>query len=139
MDDDLEAAPIYHRSDGKAGQPVIRPHENHDLHMKQEPTQMESQQKQQAPSKAVGYKYPKSRECDEHTWFIVRLRIGPVTASLKEMTDLQLKDNSHLILQSHHVHIQIGTQGTERFSPLKKCMHRRHVLPHQRTHANGLD
>ena len=37
----------------KAGQPVIRPHENHDLHMEQEPTWRESQQKQQIQSKAV--------------------------------------------------------------------------------------
>ena len=35
VDDDVEAAPIY-RCDGKAGQPIIRPHENHDLCMKQE-------------------------------------------------------------------------------------------------------
>ena len=62
MDDDVEAAPIY-RSDSKAGQPVLRPRENHDLHMKWEPTQMESQQKQQAPSKAV----PKSRSLDTNT------------------------------------------------------------------------
>ena len=47
MDDDIEAAPIY-RCDGKAGQPIIRPYENHDLHMKWEPTWMESQQNQQA-------------------------------------------------------------------------------------------
>ena len=45
----------------------------------------------------IDYKYSKSREHDEHTWFVVRLRIGPVTAPLKEMTALQLKDNSHLI------------------------------------------
>ena len=50
----------------------------------------------------MGYKNPKSRKCDEHTWFVVRLRLGPVTVSLKEMTDLQLKDNSHLIMQSKH-------------------------------------
>ena len=41
VDDDVEAAPIY-RCDGKAGQPMIRPHENHDLYTKQEPTQMDS-------------------------------------------------------------------------------------------------
>ena len=29
---------------------------------------------------------PKSREHNEHTWFVVRLRIGPGTASLQEMT-----------------------------------------------------
>ena len=37
-DDNVEAAPIY-RFDGKAGQPIARPHENHDLHIEQEPTQ----------------------------------------------------------------------------------------------------
>ena len=52
MDDDVEAARIY-RCDGKAGQPAIRPGENHDLHMKWDPSQMKSQQKQHTPSKAV--------------------------------------------------------------------------------------
>ena len=41
VDDDVEAAPIY-RYDGKAGQPIVRPHKNHDLCMKQEPPWMES-------------------------------------------------------------------------------------------------
>ena len=41
MDDDVEAAPIY-RSNGMAAQPFIKPHENHDLHMKWEPTETES-------------------------------------------------------------------------------------------------
>ena len=40
VDDDVEAAPIY-RCDGRAEQPK-RPHQNHDLHMEQEPTWMES-------------------------------------------------------------------------------------------------
>ena len=44
VDDDVEVAPIY-RCDGKAGQPITRPHKNHDLCMEQEPAQMESQQK----------------------------------------------------------------------------------------------
>ena len=52
MDDYVEAAPTY-RSDSRAGQPVIRLHENHDLHMKWEHTQMESQQKQQTQLKTV--------------------------------------------------------------------------------------
>ena len=52
VDDDVGAATIY-RCDGKAGQPIIRPHENYDLCMKWEPTQMESPQKQQTQSKAV--------------------------------------------------------------------------------------
>ena len=41
VDDNVEAAPIY-RCDGKAGQPIVRPHENHDLHMEWAPTQMEN-------------------------------------------------------------------------------------------------
>ena len=50
--DDVEAAPIY-RSNGKAGQPILRPHKNHEQHMKREPTQAESWQEQQTQSKAV--------------------------------------------------------------------------------------
>ena len=45
VDDDVEAAPIY-RCDSKAVQPLIRPYENHDLHMKWEHKWTESQQKQ---------------------------------------------------------------------------------------------
>ena len=41
VDDDVEAAPIYRR-DGKAGQPIMRPCENHDLCMKWQPTLMEN-------------------------------------------------------------------------------------------------
>ena len=59
VDDEVEAVPIY-RGDGKAGQHIIRPRENHDLHMKWEPTQTESWQKQQVLSKAV----PKSGSLD---------------------------------------------------------------------------
>ena len=62
VDDDVEAATIY-RSNVKAGQPILRPHENHDLHMKWEPTWTESQQKQQTQSKAV----PKSGSLDRST------------------------------------------------------------------------
>ena len=88
MDDDVEAAPIY-RCNGKGGQPIIRPHGNYNLCMKWEPTWMESQQKQQAKSKAVPtsgslVENPKSRECDEHMWFVARFRIEPVTASLTD-------------------------------------------------------
>ena len=52
MDDDVEAAPIY-ICDDKAGQPIIRPHKNHGMCMKWEPTWMESQLKQQASLKAI--------------------------------------------------------------------------------------
>ena len=52
VDDNVEAAPIY-RCDGKAGQTIASPCQNHVLHMEWEPTWMESQQKQQIQSKAV--------------------------------------------------------------------------------------
>ena len=52
MDDNVEAAPIY-RCNSKAGQPIVRPHENHDLCIEWEPTWTESQQKQQIQSTAV--------------------------------------------------------------------------------------
>ena len=59
VDDNVEEVPMY-RCDGKAGQLIIRPHENHFLHMEWEPTWTESQQKQQTHSKAV----PASRSLD---------------------------------------------------------------------------
>ena len=52
VDGNVEAAPIY-RCDSKAGQPIVRPHENHDLHIEWEPTWTESWQKQQISSRAV--------------------------------------------------------------------------------------
>ena len=52
VDDDVQTASIY-RCEGKVEQPIIRLHENHDLCMKWEPTQMESQQKQQTQPKSV--------------------------------------------------------------------------------------
>ena len=82
VDDYVETAPIY-RCDGKAEQPIVRTCENHDLHMEQEPTWTESQQKQHAQSKAVpssgslGYNQ-NPWECDKHIWSVVRLRFGPV-------------------------------------------------------------
>ena len=82
---------------------------------------------------------PKSREHNKNTWFVVGIRTRPVTEPLKKLTVLKLKDNSYLILQSKHVHSQIDTQGTKDFLPLENCMHRRYVMPHQRTHTNGLD
>ena len=52
VDDNVEAAPLY-RCNGKAGQPIVRPHESHVLHMEWEPTWMERQQKQQTQSNTV--------------------------------------------------------------------------------------
>ena len=40
-DDDVETAPTY-RSDGKAGQPIVTPHENNVLHMEWKPTWMDN-------------------------------------------------------------------------------------------------
>ena len=61
VDDDVEAAPIY-RCDSMAEQLIIRPHENHDLCMKWEPTWTKSQQKQQAQSNAVPTSGPLDRK-----------------------------------------------------------------------------
>ena len=73
LDDDVEAAPIY-RCNGKAGQPIIRPHENHDLCMKWEPigqrvnrSNKHSQKQFLHPDHWI--EIPKSREHDEHIWF----------------------------------------------------------------------
>ena len=52
VDDNVEAAPIY-ICNSKAEQHIVRPHVDHDLHVEWEPTQMESQQKQQILSRAV--------------------------------------------------------------------------------------
>ena len=73
VDDNVEAASIY-RCDGKAGQPIVRPCENHVLHMEWEPTWTESQQKQQIQSKAVhastSLDTTKIRECNKHIWSV---------------------------------------------------------------------
>ena len=52
VDYKVEAAPIY-RCNGKAGQPIVRHCENHDLCMEQEPTWTDSQQEKQTQSKGV--------------------------------------------------------------------------------------
>ena len=52
VDNNVEAAPSY-RCDSKAGQPMVRPHKNHDLCIEWEPTWRESWQKQQIQSTAV--------------------------------------------------------------------------------------
>ena len=36
-----------------------------------------------------------SRECDMYRWSVVRLRFGPVAASLEQIDRLALKENSH--------------------------------------------
>ena len=59
VDENIEAAPIY-RCNSKAGQPIVGPHKNHDLYMEWEPSQTESQLKQQIQSRGV----PASRSWD---------------------------------------------------------------------------
>ena len=49
--DNVDAVPIY-RCNSKARQDIVRPCKIHALYMEWEPTQMESQQKQQIQSKA---------------------------------------------------------------------------------------
>ena len=73
VDDNVEAAPIY-RCNSRTTQPIVRPHKNHDLHIEQEPTQTESQHKQQPQSKEFLHldhwtQSPKFRECD-NTHFV---------------------------------------------------------------------
>ena len=59
VDDNAEAAPIY-MCDSKAGQSIVRLHENCDLYIEWEPTWTETQQKEQIQSRAV----PASRSID---------------------------------------------------------------------------
>ena len=65
---------------------------------------------------------PKSRECDKHIWSVVRLRFGPVTASLNSLIDLLWGT----ITASHNAATTCGQQiinkETITLSPLKKHM-----------------
>ena len=63
MDDDIEAVPIY-KCDGKDKQPIVRPHENHDLFIEWEATWMESQ----FLHLDHWIQHPKSREHDNWTY-----------------------------------------------------------------------
>ena len=105
VDDNVEAAPIY-RCDSKAGQPIVRPHENHDLDMELETTQTESWQKQQIQSRAVpasgSLDTTKIREHHNNIWPVVRPRFGPVATSLNSFDELTLKGNS--CFTHHHVY-----------------------------------
>ena len=91
VDDNVEVAPIY-RCNGKAGQPIVRPHKNHDLCIEWEPMWTESQQKQQIQSRAVlhldHWTSPKSREHNRDICSVVGLRFGPVAKSLYSLMDL---------------------------------------------------
>ena len=74
---------------------------------KLEPSQTESQQMQQTQSKAVLHlddwiQSPKSKKHDKHIWSVVRLRIGPVTASLKWMKKHVQKASAHRSKDMHH-------------------------------------
>ena len=59
VDDNVQVAPSY-KCNNKDRQSIVRPCENHVLHMEWENTWIESQQKQQIQSKAV----PASRSLD---------------------------------------------------------------------------
>ena len=90
VDDDVEASPIY-RSDSMAGQPVIKDLVriktcvwNGNLHRRRWSNKYHQKQFLNSDH---WIQNPKSREYNEHTWFVVRLRIGPVTASLKKLRD----------------------------------------------------
>ena len=86
----------------------------------------------------IGERYPKSREHNEHTWFVVKLRIGPVTTSLKEVTDYNWRTIATWFHDPTCVRLDWHSRN-KRFSPLKECVHRRHLSPHQRTCTNDLD
>ena len=126
VDDNVQAALIY-RCNGKAGQHIVRPHENHVLHMEWEPTQTESQQKQQTQSKAV----PASRSLDrtskilehnKHIWSVVRFRFGPVAASLNSLIDLLWRTITASYSTTTTCGQLIINQETITLSPLKKHM-----------------
>ena len=122
-DDNVEAAPIY-RCDSKAGQPIVRPHKNHVLHMEWEPTQQVDRSNRHSQKQFLHLDHwiqpPNSRECDKHIWSVVRLRFGPVAASLNRLIDLLWR----AIATSHNRTTTcaqlIVNQGTITLSPLKK-------------------
>ena len=105
VDDNVEAETIY-RCNGKAVQPIVRPHENHVLCMEWEPTWMESYRSNRYSQKHFlhlnHWIKPKSREHDKHMWSVVRLRYGTVAALPKHFHRLALKDNSNFTC--HHVY-----------------------------------
>ena len=106
VDDNVEAAPIY-RCDDNAGQPLVRPHENHDLHMEWEPihgqrVDISNRFSLEQFLHLDNWIQPKSRECDKNIWSVVRLRFGPVATSLNSFNGLTLKDNG--CFTHHHVY-----------------------------------
>ena len=103
VDDNVEAAPIY-RCDDKAGQAIVRPHENHVLHMEWEPTWMESWQKQQTQSKAV----PASGSLDTNLQNLGNMistygLFSDFSSIPKQFDILALKNNS--CFTQHHYHM----------------------------------
>ena len=68
VDDDVEATPID-RYNGKAGQPIVRPCENHVLHMEEELTQRVDRSNRYSLKHFLHPDHwipPKSRECDRN-------------------------------------------------------------------------
>ena len=69
----------------------------------------------------------KSRKHDKHTWSVVRLRLGPVAASLNSLIDLLWR-----IIATSHITTTtcaqlIAIQDTINLSPLKMHMHMTHA------------
>ena len=98
-------------------------------HMEQEATWMESWQKQQITvksSSSILYHWiqSKSREHDKHIWSVVRLRFGPVAASLNTLIDLLWRTiaTSHTIMCSADDH-----SNTITLLFLKKHVHMAHA------------
>ena len=74
----------------------------------------------------------KSREHDEHIYFVLRPRIGPVTVSLKQIDRFALNDNSCCI-QHNYTYAQLDSQlqNNSTFC-LWRSMHRRHMSADQK-------
>ena len=64
---------------------------------------------------------PKSREHDKHIWSVVRLRFGPVAASLNNLIDLLWRTKASHSTSSPCTQL-IAIQDTITLSPLKKHM-----------------
>ena len=73
---------------------------------------------------------PKSRELDKYIWFVVRLRIGPVAASLNRLIDLLWRTIA--TSQIDHVHTLISNYRTIAPPYLWRSPGRWHALTDQR-------
>ena len=104
VDDGVGAAPIY-RCNGKAGQPMrsMTCVWNRNLHRwRVDRSNKHSQKHFLHPDHWI--QNPKSREHDKHIWFVVRLRIGTVAASLNRLIDLLWRTRATSHSTTTHVH-----------------------------------